>query len=522
MRKLSKELIFQILSQRFEDGFLKLSHLPHPSTFKDMQKASRRIVQAIHNKERITIVGDYDVDGVVSSALMQEFFDTLHYPVDIVIPNRFKDGYGLSEKLLDRVDADLIVTVDNGINATKAAKLCKERGIDLIITDHHTPPKELPDAYAIVNPKQRACGFSYSEICGAQVAWFLIAQLKSDLGMQLDMGSFLDLLSIAIIADVMPLRHINRPLVQKGLQLFTHSKRPSISFLRTNLKKERFGTDDIGFGIAPVLNSAGRMEDASLALEFLMAKDVFEASVYYSRLLALNAKRKAEERRAYKESLQFVDENQKVIVSVGENWNEGVVGIVASRLTERFQRPSIVLTKNEKGYYKGSGRSLGEVDLFALLDGASEHLLQFGGHKKAAGLSLEKESIAPFRTHINALASTLPPEAFLEEDGVLGELDFDQIDWELIDIIDSFAPYGESNPLPKFASFDIEVLESREVGENAEHLLLTLRQKGRIFRAIHFRKEKPLTKDRIDIVYYPAKNSFRNQTSIQLFVTKIV
>ena len=518
--KLTKERVRQILSQRFAEGFLRLSQIPKPDTLKDMQKAARRIAKAIEAKERIALVGDYDVDGVVSTALMKEFFDYLDYPLTTIIPNRFRHGYGISPAVIEELgDVDLIVTVDNGISAIEAAEHCRQKGIDLIITDHHTPPEVLPHAYAIVNPKQDSCDFVHKEICGAQVAWFLIAQLKKELGLDLDMRRFLDLLAIAIIADVMPLRHINRPLVQAGLQMFERSERPAVQFLRSVLKKNSFASDDIGFGIAPVLNSAGRMEDAKVALDFLMAKDFFEASVYYARLLAFNTQRKQEEKRVFEESLRYVDESP-IILSAGEDWNEGVVGIVASRLVDRFKKPALVLTK--KGdLYKGSGRSLGEVDLYGLLSQSEDLLERFGGHKKAAGLAVEAKNLDSLRNRLSELAKKIPKEHFIADEDVLGELEFDQVDWELIDILDAFAPYGESNPVPRFLAKDVQIVEKRMVGEHKDHLLMTLRQKDRTFKAIWFRCEKEPEKDRIDIVYQPIKNIYNNSVYIQLFINKI-
>lgn len=523
MKKLTKKDILELLSQRFKEGFVKLSNIPHPSSLKDMRKGAQRVAKAIENGERIAVVGDYDVDGVVSSALMKEFFHLIDYPATIVIPNRFKHGYGLSPKIIEELqEVDLIITVDNGISAHEAAKLCQERGIDLIITDHHTPPPNLPEAYAIINPKQQECGFMYEEICGAQVAWFLIAQLKSELGLDIDMKRFLDLLAIAIVADVMPLRHINRALVQAGLQMFERSSRPAVQYLRSVLKKNRLSSDDIGFIIAPIINSAGRMEDAKIALDFLHAKDFFEASVYYARLLALNVERKEEEKRVFKEALAFVEEDERVIVAVGEDWNEGVVGIVASRLAERFSKPAIVLTKSENGSYKGSGRSVGSVDLYGLLEATKEYLERFGGHKKAAGLGLKKENIEAFRKEINTVASTLDASDFVENDGVLGELSLEEVDWELIDMLERFAPYGESNPMPKFYARRVEILEQRRVGEKSEHLLLTLRQNSQTFKAIKFRCEEDPKSRFIDIVYQPSKNVYNNSIYIQLFIHKIL
>ena len=521
MRQLTKADIYQTLLERFKEGFVKLSQIPQPHTLKDMQKAAKRIKEAIEKKQKIVIVGDYDVDGVVATALMHQFFDYINYPIASIIPNRFKHGYGLSKAIIEEVqDADVIVTVDNGISAIEAAQYCSELGIDLIITDHHTPAQELPKAYAIVNPKQKSCDFAYEEICGAQVAWFLIGELKKQMGLSLDMRQFLDLLAIAIVADMMPLRHINRTLLQAGLRYLEESQRPSIMFLRSTLKKPTFNSEDLGFSIAPILNSAGRMEDAQIALQFLLAPSFFEASLYYARLLALNSQRKSEEKRVFEESLAYVKSEDRVIVSAGEDWNEGVVGIVAARLVEKFQKPSIVLTKKGE-IYKGSARSIGRVDLYTLLKKSKAHLERFGGHMKAAGLALKEQHLEKFRQTINRYATTLPKELFLDEESVLGELRFKEIDWELIDILERFAPYGQSNPMPKFAAFDVEVLDKRVVGEDKNHLLLTLEQDGRIFRAIKFKHTTPLEKTVIDIIYYPVRNIFNNAQNIQLYITKI-
>ncbi len=521
MRRLSKADIYQTLLERFKEGFVKLSQIPQPHTLKDMQKAANRIKEAIEKRQKIVVVGDYDVDGVVSTALMHQFFDSINYPITSVIPNRFKHGYGLSKSIVEELeDVDLIITVDNGISAIEAASYCKEMGIDLIITDHHTPSDTLPDAYAIVNPKQKSCNFAYEEICGAQVAWFLIGELKKQMGLSLDMRQFLDLLAIAIVADMMPLRHINRSLLQAGLRYLEESQRPAVKFLRTTLKKSSFNSEDLGFSIAPILNSAGRMEDAQLALQFLLAPSFFEASLYYARLLALNSMRKSEEKRVFEESLAWVKADDAVIVSAGEDWNEGVVGIVAARLVDQFQKPSIVLTKKGSSY-KGSARSLGAVDLYGLLQKSATYLDRFGGHKKAAGLALKEHNLEPFRQVINRHAAKLPQELFFEEESVLGELPFQEIDWELIEILERFAPYGESNPMPKFAAFNVEILEKRLVGEEKNHLLLTLQQNGSIFRAIKFKHPQPLQSSVIDIIYYPVRNIFNNSQNIQLYITKI-
>ncbi|TET86834.1 MAG: single-stranded-DNA-specific exonuclease RecJ, partial [Sulfurovum sp.] len=283
-----------LLNKRFEEGFLSLKDLPQPSTFKDMDRATARIVDAIKNKEKITIIGDYDVDGVTSTTLMKLFFDEIEYPVEWIIPNRFRDGYGLSANIIPRIlGTDLAITVDNGISAVYAAKLCKDEGIELIITDHHLLAPEVPEAYAIIDQKQNECEFPYSDVCGAQIAWYLIASLKNALNVKINMMDYMELVSIAIIADMMPLQHINRTMVLAGIKALNSSKRPAIKAFLEHSGKEALSSEDIAFFLAPLLNSAGRMEDASFSVDFLASKNIYDARVRLERLIEFNTLRKA-------------------------------------------------------------------------------------------------------------------------------------------------------------------------------------------------------------------------------------
>ncbi len=518
---LTKAKIASILNARFSDGFKELKDLPSPFDMHDMSRAAERIALAVERGERITVVGDYDVDGVVSTAIMEEFFELIGYPVETLIPNRFRDGYGISPALLDRIDADVVVTVDNGITAFEAAEVCKKRGIDLIITDHHTTAERLPDAYAVVNPKKRECRFAYPEICGAQVAWFLVGALKKRLGVDLAMSRFLDLLAVAIVADVMPLVSINRALVQRGLSMLSVSKRPAFEAVRAYLGKKSFAAMDIGFALAPRLNSAGRMADASDALRFLRSSDISEASRRWLRLEELNRLRKAAEAEAAEEAVQMADADAPVIVVAKEGWHEGVVGIVASRLVERFKKPAIVLSI-EGDRAKGSGRSVGEVDLFDLLRRSRRYLAGFGGHKMAAGLSVEKESIAAFTEEICRYASRLDPTLFIPADDVMGILPIEEIDWELMELLERFEPYGEANIRPKFLIYDVEVVEARTIGADGRHLKMVIGSGANRIDAVWFGFDKEVKRgDRIGVTGALQVNEFNERRSIQLLVDKI-
>ena len=522
--RLDKTRLHQLLSERFDGGFSRLSDIPAPELLKDATRSADRIAQAIRNGERITLVGDYDVDGVVSTALVSLFFRELAYPLDVVIPNRFTDGYGVSPRLLDRIDADLVITVDNGINAVEAARICRERGIDLIITDHHTPGTTLPDAYAIVNPRQEACGYPFPDICGAQVAWLVMAELKRRIGASVDMKQFLELLALAVVADVMPLTGINRAIVQAGLQQMMQSRRPASVIIREFLDKSALSSEDIGFQIAPRINSAGRLEDASIALKFLTADNEETAFRQFELLDRLNTLRKATEADVTAEATAMVDENDAVIVVASPGWHEGVVGIVAARLVQRYGRPAIVLSI-ENGIAKGSARSIGNVDIYSLIEGQSGYLGKFGGHKMAAGLSLDAKALEAFKKAINREAERLDADDFLPSEAIIGELESGAIDFELLRILDAFEPYGEGNPRPRFLVRDAEVVGVKRFGSDRSHSRLNLRFFGherQTHELLAFRRILEYTpRERITCSYTINRNEFNGRISLQLMLERI-
>ena len=513
-----------LLTERFEEGFLSLRDLPQPSSFKDMNKATQRIVSAIKNREKITIIGDYDVDGVTSTTQMKLFFDEIDYPIEWIIPNRFRDGYGLSANIIPRIlGTDLAITVDNGISAVHAAQLCKKEGIDLIITDHHLLASEIPDAYAIIDQKQESCTFPYDDVCGAQIAWYLIASLKNALNVKIDMMAYMELVSIAIIADMMPLQHINRAMVLAGIQVLNKSKRPAIKAFFEYSKKERLNSDDIGFFLAPLLNSAGRMDDASFAVDFLTSTNIYDARIRLERLIEFNTLRKATEHEITQKAMLQVDHEDEVIVVVGENWHEGVVGIVAARVARACEKPCIVLTQNEEGLFKGSGRSFGECDLFAIVDSTRMHLEKFGGHQAAIGLSLKKESLKAFKIDLqkNFKDNDYIKEVFDPE--IVGDLHFSTISFDLTAVVKKFEPYGEGNSAPKFISTNVEILQADTMGKEGEHLRFSFAQDGIVMQGVKFKtKEVFEVGSKADITYRVNENYFRGKTTLQLMVDKVI
>src|SRR5574344_2539209 len=508
MSKITKEKLFSILNARhLSNPYSKLANLPNPNSFKDIEIASKRVKQAVDSGEKITIVGDYDVDGVVSTTIMLEFFDKLNIDVDYIIPNRFEHGYGLSPKIVDLIDSGLVITVDNGITAYEASLKLKEKNIDLIITDHHTVGEKIPQALAIINPKQEECNFEFKEICGAQVAWYFCAAIKKELNVVVDMSSFLDLLSLAIIADIMPMTSLNYTMVKQGLKKFKTSQREAFKILNQNLAKDILVSDDIGFMVAPKLNSAGRMDDASLALDFLLSKDKNSA---YESLAVLeelnNFRKKLQEEIAQKAHIQTSVEDNAVIVW-GEKWHEGVIGIVASKLSNSHKKPAFIFSIHN-GIAKGSARANANINLYDLISKASHLLLGFGGHKNAAGLSLLEENLPEFKEIINKELEK-SDDILHNEFITLGELDVSSVDLEFISIIESFEPYGLENDRPFFKVSNANLIKSELIGKDKNHLKLTLSSDGFVFEALKFFNSNTNLNNQLDLIISISKNEFR-------------
>jgi len=505
---LTKQKIKEILSNRVEE--LSSSKLPHFLLLSDIQKATKRVIEAINNKEKIVVVGDYDVDGVSSSAIMKLFFEKIGVDIDVIIPNRFEDGYGLTKSIVEKIDANLIITVDNGISSFEGATECKKRGIDLIITDHHTPFDTLPDAFAIINPKTSP-DFPFKEICGAEVAWYFCASIKHYLKIDLDLREFCDILAIAIIADVMPLTHMNKTLVLMGLKRLNKANRAFSKALKKFFNKE-FKSEDIAFQIAPRLNAAGRISSAYVAYEFLISKDENEAFLLLMELDRLNNIRKDVE----KDIVESIEEIEDKFIVVQGDFHEGVIGIVASRLVHKYRKPAIVFSKKD-GILKGSGRSLGNIDIFSLVNECRDLTIGFGGHKMACGLSIEEEKFNDFKDLINKKVLQYDEDDFFIEDYVLGELKFSEIDLELLDILESFEPYGEANPKPKFIT-TAKIEHIQNLKDN--HYKLILSQDDIILSAVIFRFDGKFN-DTLTFKFSITENSYYGR-SVQLIIEEIL
>ena len=365
--------------------------------------------------------------------------------------------------------------------------------------------------------------FPYSDVCGAQIAWYLIASIKNALAIKINMMSYMELTAIAIIADMMPLQHINRAMVDAGIQALNKSNRPAIKAFLEHSGKESLNAEDIGFFLAPLLNSAGRMDDASFAVDFLSSKNIYDARVRLERLIEFNTLRKATEQELTSKALAQVNSEDEVIVVEGKAWHEGVVGIVAARVARQHEKPCIVLSNNGEGILKGSGRSFGECDLFGITDSCREHLEKFGGHQAAIGLSLHENSLEAFRIQ---LQENFKNGGYTQESvdpDIVGELPFSQISFELTKIIKQFEPYGQGNPTPKFISKNVEILQADTMGKEGEHLRFSFHQEGIVMAGVQFKTHEVYeVGSSVDVVYTLNENHFRGNVTLQLMVDRVI
>lgn len=522
-KELTIEDIEEILTNRIKDDkFITLKSLPTPNQFKDMLKATKRIVQAIHNDETINLVGDYDADGVTSTAIVVSFFNALGLEINYIIPNRFDHGYGLSPIILERIYDGIVITVDNGISAIEAASICKKRGLDLIITDHHTVGDILPDAFAIVNPKQYDCTFPFPEICGAQIAWYLCASIKKELNFDYNLINLFDILCLAIVADIMPMVSLNKTMVKTGLKSLQTSTRPSIIALRQRFELKNITEEDIGFKIAPLINCAGRMADPSIALEFLLSFDEVEANIQLDHLIELNESRKENQLKMFNEAKKQVNAEDKIVVVFSEEWNEGIVGIVASKLCEKYKKPAIVFSiKGDLA--KASARSTSDVNLYELIKSCDSLLNGFGGHKQAAGLSINANRINEFKTMINQNINHLQ---LLEEDIStlsLGKFNISNVSTSVYEMVESFRPFGITNQYPILSFVNLKVLNITKMGKNKEFTKLVVGNGMDVIEVVIFIDfDDVILGDIINFTASISKNEFRGEVKFNLILKELL
>lgn len=464
-----------------DENFLhpKYENLMDSLSLPDMEVALERIELAIENQEKVLIYGDYDVDGVTSSTVMEEALRLAGVAsVEIMLPDRFVDGYGMSPKLVERAKEQkisLVVTVDCGSANKEIIQQLKEAGIDTIVTDHHECPAELPEAVAIVNPKRKEFE-GFRDLAGVGVA-FKVAQGLVEMGLIPEGREkwLLDLVLIGTVCDNMPLVDENRILGYYGAIVLGKKRRIGLAELMQRAKVKQINAEAIGFQIGPRLNAAGRLETAELSLKLLRTKQRAEAAQLADKLEALNIQRKTEQREAIKEIVAHGVDDKPVIVEVGK-YHEGIIGIVAGRLVESCKRPAFVLTEVDGGVLKGSGRSFGEFNLAEALNYCRDLLIGGGGHAGAAGVKLEKKNLAQFRDKINEFYYSLNlvnQERFLQVKEDLAVTKIGELSLELLEELKQFEPFGEGNCEPIWR-LDGVVTEVRRMGSDGKHLSLTV------------------------------------------------
>ena len=485
--------IAALLQQRGVDTYEKakkffrpsLEDLHDPFLMKDMDKAVARINSAIAQNENILGYGDYDVDGTTSVALMSSYLQTLHPQVATYIPDRYAEGYGVSYAGIDYAhdnDITLIVALDCGVKAIDKVAYAKKLGIDFIICDHHRPGAEIPEAVAVLDPKREDCDYPYKELCGCGVGFKLIQAMEQEKGLPVKtLVPYLDLVATAIGADIVPITGENRVLAFHGLDVINTLPRTGIQALIENVKKEVLTITDVVFIIAPRINAAGRIKHGLHAVELLTEQDYVRAQEMAAGIEGFNAERKDLDKVITQEALMQIEtnkeEDRKTTVVFQENWHKGVIGIVASRLTETYYRPTLVFTKSGEKL-AASARSVKGFDVYDALEQCSEHIEQFGGHKYAAGLTLGEHQYEGFKQKFEeVVSSSIDERLLIPEITIDAELDLDDITPKFYRILRQFAPFGPGNMTPVFMSKNLTDTGSGKcVGTDDAHLKCAVTQ----------------------------------------------
>ena len=502
--------------------------LHDPFLMKDMGRATNRLNKAIQDKESIMVFGDYDVDGTSSVALITLYLESLGLKILKYIPDRTKEGYGISMKAIDLAISKklkLIIALDCGIKAHNQVDYAKKNKIDFIICDHHNPDEKLPNALAILNPKRKDCKYPFKELCGCGVGFKLIQALDLDLTYNSDLVNYLDLVALAIAADVVPVIGENRIMAFLGLQIINSNPRIGIhSILKSNLKKE-YIISDLMFFVAPRINAAGRIKHAELALQLLISSNEEHANLLAKEIESLNSERRLIEKQMTSEAVLQVEEDKECnsIVVYSSSWNKGVVGIVASRLVDKFYKPSVVFCESSNDTLTASARSIKGVDLYKIIKSCDDLVEQYGGHKYAAGLTIKKENIKLFKKRFDDAVSEMQLNQLVEKEILIeSKINFDEITPKFFRILKQFEPFGPGNKAPLFLTENLKLKgKPYELGKEKEHIKMNLKQDiSDQFSSIGFwlanKFQSIENKSNFSAVYSIEENNWKDRTTIQL------
>lgn len=505
----------------------------NPFLMQDMEKAVERILIAIEKKEKVTIYGDYDVDGITSITVLKSFLQERGLEVGTYIPNRLEEGYGLNKKAIETIaekGCQLMITVDCGISAIEEINHANALGIETIVTDHHEAGIELPKALAVIDNKRKDSKYPFRELAGVGVVFKLIQAI----GMKLNLPEesylkYLDIVCIGTISDIVPLVNENRVIAKLGLMLIKQTKNIGLKSILQSSGYHKIDSNTISFGVAPRINACGRMGKADQALKLFLSKNINEVTELTKGLNEYNRVRQETEKQIFESAIKQIEEehlyqNNSIIVG-GENWHHGVIGIVSSKITEMYFKPSILLSFEEDGIGKGSGRSIPGFDLHDALMKCNDTIEKFGGHSMAVGITIRKEKFKDFTKEFEEIAKQAKVSEIVPIIKIDAKIDLNEINKEMVESLKELEPFGEGNKMPIFAFKNLKIDSIRALSEG-KHLKLTLKDNNTIINAIGFNlgnlAEEYRIGDKIDVAGVLEINSFNGVDAIQINIKDIM
>lgn len=512
-----------------------LDDLHNPFLLKDMHKAVERVIKAIHNREKITIYGDYDADGITSVAVLVKFLQQFHPAVDYYIPDRILEGYGLNRIAVDRIEkggSRLIITIDCGVSDYDAVKYARSVGLDTIILDHHEMPDLIPEAVAVVNPNQSDCNFPFKSLAAVGIAFNFLIALRGMLRKEgfwtqrryPNLREYLDLVAIGTIGDISPMLDENRIFTKVGLELITENRRTGLAALKevSGIENQVIDSSKASYCLVPRINAAGRIGSPLDAVRLLLTESIEEARDLARKLDTCNRRRQAMEKIIFSEIAQSIAENadlakRSVLVFASPKWHPGVIGIVASRLVDRYSRPAILISLKD-GVGKGSGRSVSAFNIYEGLKKCDLRLMSYGGHRFAAGISIKEEEIQAFTDQLDAVIQEETTRVdFISQTTIDAYCQLSDVNHALLAELDRLAPYGSQNPEPVLCARNVNVSASFIVGNN--HLRMRVNGDGVSCNSIWFSKGHflhTLSAPHLDIAFTPQINNYNGASDIQL------
>lgn len=535
------DLLATILSNRniTEEEQIRLFLNPTRSDFHDpflitdMNIAVERIIKAIENKEKVTIYGDYDVDGITSITVLKSFLKEIGLETSVYIPNRLDEGYGLNKNAIDKIAKDgcnLMITVDCGISGLEEIEYANSLGIETIVTDHHEPGNELPNAVAVIDNKRKDSKYPFRELAGVGVVFKLTQALSKKLNLKEEAYlKYLDIVCVGTISDIVPLVDENRVIAKLGLMLVKQTKNIGLKSIINSSGYAKIDSNTISFGVAPRINACGRMGKAKEALDLLLSTDIQEVNELTQKLNAHNKERQETEKAIFENAVEKIEkeklnENKAIIVG-GENWHHGVIGIVSSKITDMYFKPSILLSFEEDGIGKGSGRSIPGFDLHEALMQCLDTIEKFGGHSMAVGITVKKEKLEEFRKEFEQIATDNKIDQIIPIINIDAKINLNDIDKEMVDSMKQLEPFGEANKMPIFAFKNLKIDSIRALS-GGKHLKLTLKNNNNIINAIGFNigylAEEYLIGDKVDVAGVLEINTFGGVDNLQINIKDIM